>query len=146
LDRLSARYEERLIVIEGAANGADRAAHDWCVRHGLSEKHHRCHPVDWQAERRARPADWRLAGPERNTRMLLQDRPRLIIAFHDHFVPASGGTSDMALRGLLHEVPVWFVPSEDPLLGRWLTLDLFPPARVARVRRSLDAAVAELSN
>jgi hypothetical protein len=55
--------------------------------------------VDWRAERRARPRQWRLAGPERNSRMLLHDHPRLIICFHDHFDPASGGTSDMALRG-----------------------------------------------
>lgn len=41
-----------------------------------------------------------MAGPERNTRMLAEN-PRLIVAFHDHFDPASGGTSDMCLRGLL---------------------------------------------
>lgn len=81
-----------------------------------------------------------MAGPERNTRMLLQDRPRLIVAFHDHFVPASGGTSDMALRGLLREVPVWLTPGADPLVGRWLTLDLFPQQRSGRVRRELDVA------
>jgi len=142
LDRLLARHGEQLVVIEGAATGADHAAHQWCERHGLSDDRHRCHPVDWRAERRARPNGWRMAGPERNTRMLLQDRPRLIIGFHDHFAPASGGTSDMALRGLLREVPVWLVPGADPLAGRWLTLDLFPRQRVARVRRERDAALA----
>lgn len=27
--------------------------------------------------------------------------------------PATGGTSDMALRGLLREVPAWLVPGQD---------------------------------
>src|SRR6266480_4856015 len=44
LDRLAARYGERLVVIEGAARGADHAAHQWCERHGLSGDRHRCHP------------------------------------------------------------------------------------------------------
>jgi len=35
------------------------------------------------------------------------------ICFHDHFDPATGGTSDMALRGLLREVPAWLVPGQD---------------------------------
>jgi putative NIF3 family GTP cyclohydrolase 1 type 2 len=71
--------------------------------------------------------------------MLLQDRPSLIICFHDRFDPASSGTSDMALRGLLREVPVWLVPSEDAAAGRWLSLDLSPRQRVCRARRDLRA-------
>jgi hypothetical protein len=139
LDRLAARYGERLVVIEGAARGADHAAHLWCERHDLPEDRHRCHPVDWRAERRARAQQWRLAALERNSRMLLQDRPRLIIGFHDHFDAAAGGTSDMALRGLLRGVPVWLVPGENPAVGRWLSLDLFPHQRASRARRELDA-------
>jgi YspA, cpYpsA-related SLOG family len=141
LDRLAARHGEQLVVIEGAANGADHAAHLWCDRYGLPGDRHRCHPIDWRAERQARPRYWRSAGPERNSRMLLQDRPGLIICFHDHFDPASGGTSDMALRGLLRDIPVWLVPGEDPAVGRWLSLDLFPHQRASRVRRELDAVV-----
>jgi len=71
--------------------------------------------------------------------MLLQDRPRLIICFHDHFDPAAGGTSDMALRGLLCDIPAWLVPGEDPGVGRWLSLDLFPRHRASRTRRELGA-------
>jgi hypothetical protein len=145
LDRLVAGHGERLVVIEGAATGADQAAHLWCERRGLQADRHRCHPVDWRAERQARPQQWRMAGPERNSRMLLQDRPRLIVAFHDHFDPGSGGTSDMALRGLLRDVPVWLVPGEDPAVGRWLSLGLFPQQRVSRVRRELDAADPQLA-
>ncbi|MCX4907441.1 hypothetical protein [Streptomyces sp. NBC_00878] len=54
-----------------------------------------------------------MAGLERNTRVLLNERPRLVIAFHDHFAPAGGGTSDMALRAVLAQVPVWPVPGLD---------------------------------
>jgi YspA, cpYpsA-related SLOG family len=71
LDRLAAGHGDQLVVIEGAARGADYAAHLWCERHGLPAHRHRCYPVDWRTERRTRPHQWRLAGPERNTRMLL---------------------------------------------------------------------------
>ncbi|MEV7068956.1 SLOG family protein [Streptomyces collinus] len=49
LDRLLARYGDRLVVIEGSATGADAAACTWCCRHGLDADRHRCHPVDWAA-------------------------------------------------------------------------------------------------
>jgi hypothetical protein len=55
LDRLLARHGERPVVIEGAATGADQAAHAWCERHGFGPERHRCHPVDWRAERRGAP-------------------------------------------------------------------------------------------
>jgi len=140
LERLATQYGDRLVVIEGAASGADCAAHNWCLRRGIGPDRHRCHPVDWAAERRARPKDWRLAGPERNTRMLLDECPRLIIAFHDHLSVESGGTSDMCARGLIRDVPVWLVPGGDASVGRWLRLELFPTARISRIRRELGFA------
>lgn len=140
LEQLLTRHGESLAVIEGAATGADQAAHAWCERHGFDRDRHRCHSVDWQAERRERPQQWRMAGPERNTRMLLEERPRLVIAFHDHFSPGSGGTSDMCLRGLVKQVPVWLVPGEDVQRGVWLKAGMFPDARQRRVRSELAAA------
>ncbi|MGQ4344020.1 SLOG family protein [Streptomyces sp. SAS_275] len=140
LDRLAVRYGTRLVVIEGAASGADRAAHDWCDTHGLGVQRHRCFPVDWQAERASHPTNWRAAGPKRNTRILLEEHPRLIVAFHDHFDPGTGGTSDMCLRGLLKGVPVWLVPGRDPGIGCWLTLEGFPKPRADRIRRELHIA------
>jgi hypothetical protein len=140
LDRLTARYGQGLVVIEGAATGADRAAHDWCCRHDLGEDRHRCYPVDWAAEKRSRPDRWRMAGPERNTRMLLNEQPRLVIAFHDHFTPASGGTSDMALRAVLTQVPVWLVPGPDVTVGTWMRPGIFPADRSRRVTTELRAA------
>ncbi|MEU7206850.1 SLOG family protein [Streptomyces sp. NPDC044989] len=140
LDRLTTRYGQGLVVIEGAATGADRAAHGWCRRHGLGEGRHRCYPVDWSAEKRSRPDRWRMAGPERNTRMLLNEQPRLVIAFHDHFNPASGGTSDMALRAALSQVPVWLVPGPDVTVGTWMRPGIFPADRMRRVAAELRAA------
>jgi len=142
LDRLALRHGDGLVVIEGAANGADAAAHRWCLGQGFGTDRHRCHPVDWAEARRTRPESWRVAGHERNMRMLLQERPQLIVAFHDHFDAASGGTSDMCARALLQDVPAWLVPGENPSLGRWLRPGVFPSARLARLRRELDAAAA----
>ncbi|MFH9002064.1 hypothetical protein ACH4E5_02260 [Streptomyces afghaniensis] len=55
-------------TVEGAATGADAAACGWCRRLGLGNDRHRCHPVDWTSAKRERPQEWRMAGPERNTR------------------------------------------------------------------------------
>ncbi|KAF5990819.1 hypothetical protein [Streptomyces sp. WAC00263] len=81
-----------------------------------------------------------MAGPERNARMLLEENPRLVIASHDHFSPGSGGMSDMCLRGLIKQVPVWLVPGEDVQKGMWLRLGMFPQDRQRRVRRELETA------
>ena len=137
LDRLLDRYQERLVVIEGRANGADLAAHNWCLAHQLGPDWHRCHPVDWDAERRRRPANWRQAGHERNTRMLLQEQPELVIAFHHRFDAQHGGTSDMCLKALLVDLPVWLVSGPDPAIGCWLRLDQFPGRQITRARHDL---------
>jgi hypothetical protein len=140
LDRLARRHGEGLVLIEGAATGADLAAHGWCQANSLGPERHRCHPVDWAAERKARPSGWKMAGPERNTRMLLTDHPCLIVAFHDHFDPTSGGTSDICARALIRSVPVWLVHGENPNVGRWLRPELFPSDRLARIHRELEVA------
>jgi len=77
--------------------------------------------------------------------MLLDEHPQLIIAFHDHFSSASGGTSDMCLRGLLQQVPVWLVPGQDVEIGSWLRLGMFPVGRQQRVRTELGSAVLSRS-
>ncbi|MFB6753597.1 hypothetical protein ACFCX6_22065 [Streptomyces sp. NPDC056353] len=75
-------------------------------------------------------------------RMLLHERPGLVIAFHDHFNSRGGGTSDMCLRALLDEVPVWLVSGNDVERGTWLGLEIFPRGRVRRIQAELDAARA----
>jgi hypothetical protein len=147
-DRLEGRYGDRLDLIEGAASGADQAACRWCRARGWTRPRHRCFPVDWNAERIARPDSWRLAGPERNARMLIED-PRLIIAFHDNLNPRGrrGGTSGMCLLGLLVGVPVWLVPGPDPDVGEWLCLDMFSRTRartaVELLQRTLPPQMAQ---
>jgi hypothetical protein len=128
-DRLEGRYGDRLNLIEGAASGADQAAHDWCLARGLdAPPRHRGFPVDWDAERIARPGNWRIAGPERNARMLAED-PQLIIAFHGNLNPYRGGTSGMCMLGLLVGAPVWLIPGPNPRVGQWLRLNMFPQKR-----------------
>ncbi|GGS84744.1 hypothetical protein GCM10010156_49230 [Planobispora rosea] len=139
-ERLQARYGEALILIEGAAAGADRACHDWCQTRGWDTWRHRCFPVDWAAEKAARPREYKVAGHERNIRMLAEADPRLIIAFHEDLAYQRGGTSDMILRGLLTGVPVWLVPGPDPARGRWL----HPQEHLPRFPRRRVTAAADL--
>jgi hypothetical protein len=144
LDRLLGRYHERLVVIEGRANGVDLVAHNWCLDHQLGPDRHRCYPVDWEAERLRRPNTWRQAGHDRNSQMLLQEQPNLVIAFHHRFEIHRGGTSNMCLKALLVGLPVWLTSSADPTIGCWLTLDQFPNRQVAGVRRDLAQWTATL--
>ncbi|CAM5670243.1 hypothetical protein SVIRM249S_00549 [Streptomyces viridochromogenes] len=72
--------------------------------------------------------------------MLLEERPELVIAFHDYFDPVRGGTSDMSLRALLCGVPVWLVQGSDVEVGTWLELEVFPRDRTRRVHAELAAA------
>lgn len=134
LDSINAVCLGDLVVIEGCASGADRAAHDWCRFRGLGDARHRCYPVDWQAARRTRP-DWRVAGHERNAHML-RERPDVVIAFHDAFDGSRGGTSDMCLRAVMAGVPTLLQTSPVWHEGeRWLGLDDFPQWRRERVER-----------
>ncbi|WP_370092540.1 HNH endonuclease [Streptacidiphilus sp. MAP12-20] len=64
----------------------------------------------------------------------------MIIAFHGHSVPASGGTSDRCLRGLLARVPVWLTLGSDVQIGMWLRPTMFPRDRVRRIDAELTAA------
>ncbi|WP_433259799.1 SLOG family protein (plasmid) [Streptosporangium sp. CA-135522] len=142
-DRLESRSGKDLVLIEGAARGADRACHDWCEAHGLGTRH-RCFRVDWAAERAARPDSWRKARPERNTRMLAEN-PKLIIACHEAFLFHRGGTSDMCLRALLVGVPVWFISGPNLSGGQWLRLEMFPRWRAMRAADLLRRMYPEMT-
>ncbi len=69
-------------IIEGEARGADRLSRDWAVENGI--------PVE------RFPADWELygkrAGPIRNSRMLKEGKPEMVVAFRG---PESRGTQNM---------------------------------------------------
>jgi hypothetical protein len=134
LERLRVRHGNRLVVIEGAATGAERAAHRWCEHHGLPAWRHRCYPLAWAAQRTRRPRTWQLTGPQRTRHILQAEEPRLAITFHEDLDPARGETSDACLRALLLGIPVWLVPTQDADAGMWLAVEHFPADRVAALR------------
>jgi hypothetical protein len=70
-------------VIEGGAQGADRWAREWatCLHVPLTT-----FEADWENQ-------GSFAGPARNTRMLNEGRPDLVIAF-----PGGRGTADMVRK------------------------------------------------
>ncbi|SRR6266576_368212 len=69
-------------IIEGEARGADRLAGEYGRRHGI---HVIPFPALWDKHGRA-------AGPIRNTQMLVEGRPELVIAFR---AKDSRGTQNM---------------------------------------------------
>jgi len=85
------------VVIHGTCKGADRIARCLALKHGHSEV-----PIK---------AEWgkhgRKAGPLRNTRMLDEGNPDVVIAFHDH-IEESLGTKNMIKqtrkRGIPHKI------------------------------------------
>jgi hypothetical protein len=89
-NRWSREVYHTLVVIEGDARGADRQAGEWAESRSI--------PVIRY------PADWTLgkvAGYERNKRMLTEGRPDLVIAF-----PGGKGTEMMIKLARVANVPV----------------------------------------
>jgi len=79
LDKLMDSYVIEC-VIEGDAPGADRIAGTWARTHSIPNYKF---PADWKKHGKA-------AGPKRNTQMILNAQPDLVVAF-----PGSKGTADM---------------------------------------------------
>lgn len=84
LDRLKAKYGDKLFIIEGGAQGADTCARMWAISRSVPFK---TYPAEWSRFGRG-------AGPIRNKQMLQEGTPHLIVAFHA-FIPNSRGTKDM---------------------------------------------------
>ena len=68
------------VLIEGGARGADRLAYLWAFQQGVTSVRY---PADWKTYGRA-------AGHIRNSVMLTEGRPDLVVAF-----PGGKGTADM---------------------------------------------------
>lgn len=83
LDKLHAEAGIDLLI-EGGANGADRLAQEWAMRH--HDVASETYPADWENQ-------GSFAGPARNKRMLEEGRPDLVIAF-----PGGKGTADMVRK------------------------------------------------
>ena len=71
------------VVIHGAARGADDMADRWAFSCGIDVE---MYPADWENQ-------GSFAGPMRNTRMLNEGKPDLVIAF-----PGGRGTADMVKK------------------------------------------------
>ncbi len=78
-------------IIHGNATGADILAQEWCIKNDV---------VDYPF-----PAKWddygKAAGPLRNTDMLYEGKPHIVIAF-----PGGRGTADMVAKAKRAKVPV----------------------------------------
>jgi|SRR5580700_6683438 hypothetical protein len=79
LDALHAKYNFTHLI-EGGARGADSFARGWAMKRGLSRY---TYYADWNAYGVR-------AGPIRNSNMLADGRPTLVVAF-----PGGRGTADM---------------------------------------------------
>jgi len=78
-------HQERWIseIIYGCATGADQLARDWARYRGRESTGF---PADWKRHGKA-------AGPKRNTRMIEEGKPDLVIAF-----PGGKGTANMVAQ------------------------------------------------
>ena len=83
-----------VVIIHGAARGADSLADDYGSERGLRVIRY---PADWNTHKKA-------AGPIRNRLMLTDGQPHVIVAF-----PGGNGTADMIRQGKKAGVPVYEV-------------------------------------
>ncbi len=84
-----------ITVITGGARGADSIAFEFANRRGLETK---LFHARWKKF-------GKFAGPERNTRMLVEGKPDLVIAFHTD-IARSRGTLNMVGQANEAGVPV----------------------------------------
>lgn len=87
---------EPVVVIHGAARGADSIAGEYAAMIGFEVEEY---PADWGTHHRA-------AGPIRNRQMLKEGKPDVVLAFHDDLA-SSKGTKDMVDASLAAGVPVY---------------------------------------
>lgn len=79
------------VIVHGGATGADSLASNWAARQGYKSI---CFPANWEVHGKA-------AGPIRNSQMLTETSPDLVIAF-----PGGAGTADMISRAKASGVKV----------------------------------------
>lgn len=88
LDHVFATCSGGMVLLHGAAKGADACANAWAMAKrvvGASVGIHRYH-AEWRKHGKA-------AGPMRNQRMIEDGRPDLVVAF-----PGGAGTADCVRR------------------------------------------------
>lgn len=82
------------LIIQGGARGADTHAKEWAQYYPKPFLHF---PANWKKYGKA-------AGPIRNTQMLREGKPDLVIAFHDN-IKKSKGTADMVRQARKASIP-----------------------------------------
>ncbi len=83
-------------LIEGEATGADSIARDEADKLGFTVLKY---PAKWEEYKQKYPVEkfgmkWKTAGTDRNTQMLVEGRPDLVVAFHAD-IENSKGTKNM---------------------------------------------------
>jgi hypothetical protein len=91
LDKIHAKHPE-MLLIHGAAPGADSMAVIWAADHAVSLQPF---PADWKQHGRA-------AGPIRNQQMIDKGKPDAVVSF-----PGGRGTADMMRRASSAGIMVW---------------------------------------
>ena len=86
-------------VIHGCARGADTHGGDIAKALGVPKDHILRFPANWTKYHKA-------AGAIRNQQMLDEDKPTLILAFHNH-IAVSKGTKGMIRKALKASLPVY---------------------------------------
>jgi hypothetical protein len=84
------------VVIEGEARGADSMARDAAEYFGIPVE---AYPANWEVHGKA-------AGPIRNTQMLKEGKPDLVVAFHND-LQNSKGTLNMVTQARKQNIKVY---------------------------------------
>lgn len=94
-DTLNCFMENGMVVIHGGATGADFHAATWAIARGFEVV---MFEADWAKHGRA-------AGPIRNTKMLVEGKPDVVLAF-----PGGRGTADMVNKAKKAGVRIQQIP------------------------------------
>lgn len=94
---------EKLVVIEGGATGADQLARSWASLEDDYSPYVELITVEAEWDRLGKRA-----GPARNTKMLKEHKPSVVLAFHDD-LEWSLGTKDCVKKAKKYGIPVYLV-------------------------------------
>lgn len=95
--RIIKKYDN-VIIIEGGCSGADAMAKKAAIECNIPYKEY---PAHWDKHGKA-------AGPIRNQKMLDEEKPDMVIAFHSE-IDKSKGTKDMQKRVKKASVPFFII-------------------------------------
>lgn len=98
---------EEFVLIEGQCpyGGADKHAAEWAIARRKVGVQHVPVPAEWSRFGRA-------AGPIRNKRMIYEEKPDLVIAFHDALTK-SRGTKDCVGHAETARIETWLIRHEN---------------------------------